>query len=96
MKVARSAERHIRDAAAWWAENRTEVPRLFAEDLETALDLIEQFPYAGEAVRHRTGPLRRVLLSRVNYHLYYSVNVEARIVKVVALWHTSRGSKPRM
>lgn len=96
MKVARRAERQIREAAAWWAENRTAAPNLLADDLDGALDLIEEFPYAGEAVRHRRGTLRRVLLSRVSYHLYYSVDEESRIVNVLALWHTSRGSKPRL
>jgi plasmid stabilization system protein ParE len=95
IEIARAAERHIRDAAAWWAEHRPEAALFFAEDLESALDLIDEFPFAGEVVRHRQGKLRRLLLSRVHYHLYYSIDAEARIVKVLALWHTSRGSKPR-
>jgi hypothetical protein len=54
------------------------------------------FRFAGEAVRHRRGPLRRVLLSRVSYHLYYAVDAKSQIVNILALWHTSRGSKPRL
>jgi len=58
--------------------------------------LIEQFPHAGEAVSHpRIPTLRRVLLSHVQYHLYYNVFVEEEIVEVLALWHTSRQTQPR-
>jgi hypothetical protein len=39
--------------------------------------------------------LRRILLGLSQHHLYYSADVEAQIVEVLALWHTSRGSAPR-
>ena len=95
-KVARRGERDIRAAADLWLANRVDAPFLFAEDLDSAFDLIEEFPYAGEAVPHpRLRTLRRVLLSRVRYHLYYSVTASEEVVEVLALWHTSRGSKPR-
>lgn len=94
-KVADRADRHIRLAAEWWVANRRDAPTLFAEDLESAFALIEEFPHAGESVTHpRIPKLRRVLLSRVQYHLYYSVVVEDRVIEVLALWHTSSGTKP--
>jgi plasmid stabilization system protein ParE len=94
-KIAVRAERQIRVAAEWWAKNRTDTPSMFADDLESALALVEEFPHAGEAIRHPGIPkLRRVLLSRVQYHLYYTVFVADRVVEVLALWHTSRGRKP--
>jgi hypothetical protein len=44
---------------------------MFAEDLESAFDSIEQLPYAGEAIPHRRRRgLRRVLLSYSQYYLY--------------------------
>jgi plasmid stabilization system protein ParE len=96
-RIARRAEIDIRAAAEWWLTNRTDAPLLFAEDLKAAFDLIEQFPHAGEAVAHRRiGTVRRVLLGRVQYHLYYSVKFSEQIIEVLALWHTSRGSKPRL
>jgi hypothetical protein len=43
-------------------------------DLASAFALIEELPNAGESVRHpRIASLRRVLLGRVQYHLYYVV-----------------------
>jgi len=68
---------------------------MFAEELELAFGLIEQFPYAGEEIPHRRiSPLRRVLLARSQYHLYYTVYVEGGVIEVLALWHTSRGRTP--
>jgi len=96
-KVAARADRQIRVASAWWTKNRPYAPHLFAEDLESAFDLIEEFPHAGEAVRHRRiSGLRRVLLSNVQYYLYYTVHVDARLVEILALRHSSRGTPPRL
>jgi plasmid stabilization system protein ParE len=96
-KLAARADRHIRAAAKWWAKNRASAPMMLAEELELAFGLIEQFPHAGEEIPHRQiSPLRRVLLARSQYHLYYTVFVEDDVVEVLALWHTSRGRPPRL
>jgi plasmid stabilization system protein ParE len=94
-KTSRRAERQIRAAADWWRKNREKAPDLFAEELESAFVLIEALPNAGEPVRHPRIPgLRRVLLGRVQYFLYYSVSPEAQVVDVLALWHTRRRKGP--
>lgn len=96
-KVAARADRQIRVPSAWWTKNRPYAPRRFAEDLESAFDLIEEFPHAGEAVPHRRiSGLRRVLLSHVQYYLYYTVHIDARVVEILALRHSSRGTPPRL
>jgi plasmid stabilization system protein ParE len=96
-KVAARADRQIRAASAWWTKNRPYAPRLFSEDLESAFDLIEQFPHAGEPVPHRhITSLRRVLLNHVQYYLYYTVHVDARVVEILALRHSSRAGPPRL
>jgi hypothetical protein len=39
--------------------------------------------------------VRRVLLRRVAYHLYYRrLLVPAPSIQVIAFWHASRGSSP--
>jgi plasmid stabilization system protein ParE len=40
--------------------------------------------------------IRRVLLTRIHYHLYYSVSPASLTVEILALWHTRRGSLPRL
>jgi len=72
-------------------------PTAFVEDLDVALRLIEELPYAGESVRNSRIPsLRRVLLGRVHYHLYYVVSEDVTGIEVLSLWHTSRGRGPRL
>ena len=93
--VAPRAASQIRAAARWWRQNRPKAPSALIDDLESAYDLIQSLPNAGEPVFHTTNPeLRRVYLGRIRYHLYYSVNHDSKIVEVLALWHASRGSAP--
>ena len=74
--------------------NWNKAPLAFAEDLESAYALIQEFPFAGEAVRHRSIPsLRRVLLGRIRYYLYYVPSPEESVIEVLSLWHISRGSR---
>jgi len=40
--------------------------------------------------------IRRVLLNRVNYFLYYRPQIESQTIEVVALWRARRGSGPRL
>jgi plasmid stabilization system protein ParE len=97
LRVGPRADRQIRAAAQWWTDHRTKAPDAFVDELEAAFALIEELPYAGEAVRHaRVSGLRRVLLGRVRYHLYYRVSEDMVAVEVLALWHTSRGTPPRL
>jgi plasmid stabilization system protein ParE len=95
--VAPSAEAQIRDAANWWIENRPKAPEAFAEDVERAFEIISSLPGTGEPVFHsRLKGLRRLLMGRVRYHLYYHVDQERETVEVLALWHTSRGTTPTL
>ncbi|MEE8367209.1 MAG: type II toxin-antitoxin system RelE/ParE family toxin [Thermoanaerobaculia bacterium] len=97
IRVGRRAVRQIRHAADWWSENRPKAPGAFGEDIESAFNLLGQLPGAGERVQHRTIPLvRRLLLSRVRYLLYYSVDEASSVVEIIALWHTGRGQPPRL
>lgn len=96
-RVSPRAGRQIRAAAKWWGENRTAAPAMLRDELETAYSLIEALPFVGEAVPHpQILGLRRVLLGRTQYHLYYIVSEEDAAIEVLALWHTSRGKRPRL
>lgn len=70
---------------------------MLVDELESAYALIEDLPFTGERVPHsRIAGLRRLLLGRTQYHLYYVVSEDDRIVEVLSLWHTSRGKRPRL
>jgi hypothetical protein len=54
-------------------------------------------PGIGSVARNVALPgVRRILLNRVNYFIYYRPRPEAQIVEVVALWHARRGAGPRL
>jgi plasmid stabilization system protein ParE len=65
------------------------------EDLERALELVAAQPGIGARARNaKKGSVRRLLLSRTGYHLYYQVNAEAGRLEILALWHAHRGREP--
>jgi plasmid stabilization system protein ParE len=97
LRITSRAARQVRTAGEWWHRNRRLAPAAFADDVEAALSFVVQRPYAGEPVRHpRHGDVRRRLLRRIRYHIYYSVSEAHETVTVLAFWHSSRGTRPRL
>jgi plasmid stabilization system protein ParE len=97
IRVSPRATAQIRVAARWWSENRPKAPEALEEELARGFELASAFPSAGEPVpRTQLSGVRRVLLGRIRYHLYYSVSHETKTVEILALWHTSRGSTPKL
>jgi plasmid stabilization system protein ParE len=67
------------------------------EGIAAALTRLRSAPSAGAA--YGLGPrldVRRPLLPRTRYHVYYVMAGDARRVSVLAVWHTARGGKPRL
>lgn len=80
---------------AWWIENRTAASNLFVDELGAAIRKLGSVPQAGaryEATVLRE--MRRVLMPRTRYHVYYTVDGDSRLVRIHAIWHTSRGQEP--
>lgn len=92
------AAAHAREAGRWWHANRSKAPEALREELARALQLVTAQPDAGAIARNvRLPGVRRVLLRRVNYHLYYRlVDAPSPFIQVVALWHAGRGDKPEL
>ncbi len=97
VRIAGSAARAIAEAASWWTANRPKAPDAFVTELERALQLIAVHPGIGaRATNVRLAGVRRIHLARVRYHLYYRVTGASEAIEVLALWHSSRGSAPRI
>jgi plasmid stabilization system protein ParE len=93
IRLTRRAVAQIDEAARWWADNRLAAPGAVADDLEQGLALIAAHPRIGAMARSpRLRGVRRILLSRVNYYVYYRETPEA--IDVLAFWHASRGTPP--
>ncbi|MFN8627074.1 MAG: type II toxin-antitoxin system RelE/ParE family toxin [Candidatus Binatia bacterium] len=97
IKVARRAAREIAEACEWWDANRPAAPKAMRQEIARVFRLIAHQPGIGaRALNARLVGVRRVHLSRVHYHLYYRVRSNPAAVEILALWHTSRGTSPRV
>ena len=95
VRVTRRAQAQIDRAAEWWDEHRDLAPEAFDEDLAKAFSLLSVEPAIGPPVPDAGAPdIRRLHLARIRYHLYY--RIRGGDVEVLAIWHTSRGSGPRL
>ncbi len=92
--VAASAERQSWLISDWWLLNRPKAPRLFEEEFAWGLTFLETAPYAGARVTNNSVGVRRLLLRKSRYHLYYRINEPARLVEVLAIWHASQADGP--
>ena len=95
VRVTALAAQHIRQAEAWWRENRQAAPNAVRMELERALALIAAYPSIGSrAIGVRLQNVRRIYLRTIKYHLYYHRIAAPECLEVLALWHKSRGEKP--
>ena len=85
--------REIEEINAWWRDNRSGAPDLFLVELGRILDVIALVPMLGASAKSaRATGVRRVLLRKTRYHVYYRVRDET--LQVLAVWHAARGSPP--
>jgi plasmid stabilization system protein ParE len=91
----RRAVRETEAIDEWWRTNRPAAPDLFARELEAMLAVVALMPSLGARIRGKRAPgLRRVLLRRTKYHVYYRI-ADGRL-EVLAVWHAARGTSPRL
>jgi plasmid stabilization system protein ParE len=90
-RAARDADR----ASAWWRKNRDKAPDAFDDEIDDALQLLRFNPGIGEPLGAANRGLRQLYIGRIGYFIYYRV-VDDDLVEVLAIWHASRGSRPRL
>ena len=88
-------EQQVIAISEWWRENRTAAPDLFRQELEGAIDLLEQSPDSGRRYPGAGVPgLRRLLLPKTRYHVYYVHDSATALVLILAVWSAVRGRGP--
>ena len=93
IKVSSRASAQIEEVAEWWAENRPSAPGAVRHDVAEILALLCIQPGAGTpARRSRVRGVRRAILPRIRYYLYYRVS--GSTLEVLAFWHMSRSRQP--
>ncbi len=93
----RTAIAHVEAIAEWWEKERALAPGLFATELATCVELLARAPRLGVPYPHDVVPeLRRVLVRRCGYHVYFRVDDAAGTVVIHAVWHSARGAGPEL
>lgn len=88
------ASGHVDAIQGWWNANRGAARGLFLDELSGAIDRLSRLPASGAPFASRVAGVRRVLLPRCQYHVYYTVHPARREVIVRAVWHGARGQGP--
>ncbi len=95
IRITDAADAQIEEIDDWWRDNRTAAPDLFREELESAFERLAGQPKSGRAFpRPRYPDLRRTLLRRTAYQVYYIFLPMTDEVEVRAVWHARRGRGP--
>lgn len=89
------AWREIERGSNWWRRNREKAPDAFDVDTNAAIDLIRTHPHIGIPTRARRHGVRAVWIERIGYFLYY-VEISDTTIEILALWHASRGTRPKL
>lgn len=95
VKISARAASQIRRAADWWLRNRPAAPGAVAKDIGESIALLAEQPGIGAKYEGSRAPgVRRLLLSRIGYFVYY--RTDGGTLEVLAFWHASRGDQPRV
>jgi plasmid stabilization system protein ParE len=95
LRIARRAASEIERAEHWWRENRPSAPDAFRADIHGAFALLVRQPGVGVKVGNtRLSGVRRLHLGRIRYFVYYRANADE--IVVLSVWHSSRGTGPRL
>jgi plasmid stabilization system protein ParE len=94
---SRTADAQVETIESWWRENRPAAREMFRRELEAAVRLLETSPLIGRSYRESPIPdVRRMLIGRSRYHVYWEVDVSSDAVTILAVWYAGRGSGPRL
>lgn len=97
VRTTGEADKHIRAASAWWRAHRQAAPELFEQELAAGFEKLTVVRTIGGVYRRQRGwEVRRLLLRRTRYHVYFVYAQEQDVVHVVAVWAAMRGRGPAL
>jgi plasmid stabilization system protein ParE len=83
------ATRDIVEINAWWRDNRPAAPDLFLLELRATVSIAALSPTLGAPAGDlRLAGVRRLILPRTRYHVYY--RVAGQVLEILAVWHAVR------
>jgi plasmid stabilization system protein ParE len=91
------ARAHLGIIQRWWLANRPAAPDLFAAEFRAAARRVASAPLSVAVYRTMNGrEIRRLLMPRTRYHLYFEVHDVSHEVFILAIWHGARGRAPAL
>ncbi len=97
IEIGKRARRQVERISRWWEANRPAAHDLFEREFEEALNLLLAAPRAGVAYPTARRPgLRRLILPKTQYHLYFSLEHDEAVVVIHSVWGARRGSTPKL
>jgi len=97
IRVSPQAVEQARNAQRWWKANRGAAPSPLHDELAKGLEQLASLPEIGPPYPNDRVPgVRRLLLRKSQYHIYYVYEEEAGLVVVLAIWSTHRGRGPSL
>ncbi len=92
--VTALAAGQIDEIDRWWREHR-EASETFVEEIFAAFQRLRMSPEIGPLYlpKAKRG-VRRVLLSRSQHYVYYVVDRQRGILRVLSVWSCFRGASP--
>jgi plasmid stabilization system protein ParE len=97
IEIGKRARLQVERASRWWEENRPLAPSLFEEEFEAALRQLVSMPRSGILYPTAKRPgLRRLLLSKTEYHLYFALERNEAVIVIHSVWGARRARGPRL
>ncbi len=97
IEIAKRASHQVERASSWWQENRPHAPLLFEHEFEEALRRLESMPRSGLLYPTARRPtLRRLLLPKTEYHVYFALERDETVLVVYSVWGARRERGPKL
>jgi hypothetical protein len=97
VQLSKRAARQVARESSWWVKHRPDAPMLFEDELLELLNRLSSAATLGVAYPTASrSHVRRILLPRSEYHVYFSREPQRRVVMIHAVWGACRERPPKL
>lgn len=96
LKILEEARDQYRAQNAWWREHR-DAKTLFAQEFLAAIRHLRTAPETGALYARKRGrAIRRWLMPKTEYHVYYRFDREHDVLVIYSVWGARRSHGPKL
>ena len=97
IRITKRAEKDAARIDARWREKKDKSPELFAQEFRAAVERLRIVRNAGTPFPTESRPtLRRVLMERSQYHVYFVVYEQLQEIRIMVIWGARRRRPPKL